>query len=254
LRIKIISYGKIAEELDKKVQFIADEWLPKIVNEFESDTQIPFIADIEIHKANWVKKINEKLTLVYSSGFAYKYDQGLNVLIPTVQLNAAKILTYNYDQLKAIVYHEYLDYLYDCYHGYDTVKPLIWNISKPQAKMYASIFRNLERVFEMALRCFKNEDALINFLECEIDRTLLTLTRKGKPKVVDGFPEVEEEERKPTIEEAPCHVALTIRPLILVTRVFSGKELPNIKELLYKKKLVLEKYLLMNKLFREKAF
>lgn len=250
----MVSYDGVKEELDRKVQFIVDKWLPRIVKDFERDTQIPFIADIEVHKANWIRRVNEKLILTYSSGFAFKYDSQMNVLVPTIQLNAAKILTYNYDELKAIVYHEYLNYLYDCYHGFDEVKPLIWNLKKPHAKIYASIFRDLERVFEMALRCFKSEDALLSFLECEIDRAISILSRKGKPRIVEGFPEIEEEEKKPTIEDAPCQVALTIRPLILVEKVLGGKELPNVKELLYKRKLALEKYLLMIKLFREKAF
>jgi len=253
LEIRIVKYGEIDESLNEKVKRIADEWLPKIVSEFEKETEIPFIADVEIHEANWVKKVDEKLRLVYSSGFAYKYNPKIQALVPTVQLSAAKILTFGYDDLKAVVYHEYLNYLYDCYHGYDQVKPLVWSTSKPQAKLYASIFRDLERVFEMALRCFKNEEALINFLEREIDRTLQILSRKGKPKIIEGFPDVEEDEISPPIE-APCQVALTLRPLIIATKIYTGKELPNIKNLLSKKKLALEKYLLMIKLFREKAF
>ncbi len=254
MEIRAIKYGEISKDLEDKVNSLINSWLPKIVKEFEEETEIPFIADIEVHEANWIKKINEKTKLIYSSGFAYKYNPKINALIPTIQLSAAKVLTYNYDELKAIVYHEYLNYLYDCYHGYDYVKPLTWSTSKPQAKLYAEIYRDLERVFEMALRCFKNEDALINFLEKEIDRTLLILTRKTKPKIVEGFPEVEEEEISPPIEEAPCQVALTLRPLIIVKKIFSGKELPNIKELLAKKKLALEKFLMMIKYFREKAF
>ncbi|GEM_PF-1574878 len=254
MNIRVVKYPDVPRHLSRRVEEIANSWISKIVEEFERETEIPFIADIEVHEANWVKRINERTKLIYSSGFAYKYNSEIKILVPTIQLSAAKILTYNYDELKAVIYHEYLNYLYDCFHGYDYVKPLTWSTSKPNAKLYAEIYRDLERVFEMALRCFKNEDALINFLEKEIDRTLLILTRKGKPKVVEGFPEVEEEEISPPIEEAPCQVALTLRPLIIVRKIFSGKELPNIKELLARKKLALEKYLLMINLFREKAF
>ena len=254
MEIRIVKYGEIPESLEDKIKQLADSWLPRIVSEFEGDTEIPFIADIEVHEANWVKKIDDNLKLVYSSGFAYKYNSKIGALIPTIQLSAAKVLTYPYGDLKAVVYHEYFNYLYDCYHGYDYVKPLIWSPSKPRAELYARIYRDLERVFEMALRCFKNEEALIDFLEKEIDRTLLILTMKGKPKIVEGFPEIEEEEISPPIEEASCQVALTIRPIILVAKVLGGKELPDIKQLLSKRKLALEKYLLMNKLFREKAF
>ena len=101
-------------------------------------------------------------------------------------------MTYPYNDLKAIIYHEYFNFLYNCYHGYDEPVKRIWNPRKENAELYYKVYRDLERVFEMALRCFKDEEPLISFLEREIDRTLSMFDKKLKPKVVSGFLEVEE--------------------------------------------------------------
>ena len=254
MNIRIISYGRISSSLKERVERVANIWIPKIVEEFRCETELPFIADVEVHEANWIKRIDKKLKLIFSSGFSYKYNSDLKLLVPTVQLAAAKILTYPYTGLKAIIYHEYFNFLYDCYHGYDEPVKRIWNPRKENAELYYKVYRDLERVFEMALRCFKDEEPLISFLEREIDRTLSMFDKKLKPKVVSGFLEIEEKVFRGIPESIRCEMALTIRPNILITKIFTGSELPNIKEILSKRKLLLEKYLLMNRLFREKAF
>ncbi|MEM3615392.1 MAG: hypothetical protein QXX09_01950, partial [Candidatus Methanomethylicia archaeon] len=152
---------------------------------------------------------------------------------------------------KGILYHEYLCFLHQCYHGLDWNPKIIWNPRKENAQLYYEVFLDVEKALEMALRCFKNENALMDFLEVEVDNFLSVLMCKIKPKVLEGFPEVFEEHE---FLDVDVNVALTVRPAIIVGRIYTGDELPDLREKLSGRRILLEKYLMLSEIFREKAF
>ncbi|MEM3615391.1 MAG: hypothetical protein QXX09_01945, partial [Candidatus Methanomethylicia archaeon] len=96
MRIKIVDYEGATKAFDEELNKLSIDVIPKIIGEFSGETSLPWICDVEIHKALMVKKLSDGLRIVYSSGFVYKLDKSLNILSPTIQLYAPKILTYDY--------------------------------------------------------------------------------------------------------------------------------------------------------------
>ncbi|MEM0212187.1 MAG: hypothetical protein QXM35_06030 [Candidatus Methanomethylicia archaeon] len=253
MRINVIDYEGATKIYDEDISKLVRDILPNITSGFEVETDLPWIADLEVHKALMTRRLSGGLKLIYSSGFVYKLDKSIGVLIPTIQLYAPKILTYDLKRLKGILYHEYLCFLHQCYHGLDWKPKIIWNPKKENAQLYYDIFIDLEKALEMALRCFKDEEALMDFLEAEVDFFLSTLTGKIKIEVLSGFPEVYEEV-EPIEDYKSVVKALTIRPAILVDKIYTGDELPDLREKLSSRVMLLEKYLMLSELFREKVF
>lgn len=253
MRVSIINYEGATNSYDVELNRILNNDIPRIIKDFEFETSLPWIANVEIHKVLMVRVLPSGLKLIFSSGFVYKFDESIEALVPTIQLYAPKILTYSFKEIKGILYHEYLCYLHQCFHGLDWRSEIIWNPKKENAQLYYDMFIDLEKSLEMALRCFKIEEALINFLEFEVDFFLSILTGKIKSKIVDGFPEFHEEHES-TINYTITAKALTIRPAILVDRIYTGDELPDLREKLSNRRLLLEKYLMLSEIFREKVF
>lgn len=240
---------------DGDIDGIVRDVLPNITRSFELETGLPWIADLEVHKALMVRRLEGGLKLIYSSGFTYKFDESIDALIPTIQLYAPKILTYGFRDLKGILYHEYLCFLHQCYHGLDWKPKIIWNPRKVNAEIYYDMFIDLEKALEMALRCFKGEEALMDFLSFEVDFFLSVLTGGFRVKFLDGFPEVSEDLEANASGGFDSIVrAVTVRPGLLLDRIYTGDELPDLRVKLSGRRMLLEKYLMLSELFREKAF
>jgi hypothetical protein len=254
LRVRVLDYPGATKVYDGDLAKLSSTVIPNIANSFELETGLPWIADVEIHKALAVGRGVDGFKLIYSSGFHYGFDGELGVYVPTIDLYAPKILTYDFRWLKGLLYHEYLVYLHQCFHGLDWKPKILWNPGKRGAKIYYDVYLDLERALEMALRCFRGDEALMGFLDVEVDIFLSVLSGSVKPRVVEGFPELDVGVGEDVLDPSKPPVALTIRPRILLDRIYTGEDLPDLKEKLSSRGVLLEKYLILSGMFREKAF
>jgi len=255
LRVRVVDYPGATRLYDDDLARLSSTVIPSIVGRFELETGLPWIADVEIHKVLAVGRGGDGFKLIYSSGFHYGFDEGLGVYVPTIDLYAPKILTYDSRWLRGILYHEYLVYLHQCFHGLDWKPRIVWNPGKRGAKIYYDVYLDLERALEMALRCFRGDEALISFLDVEVDIFLSVLSGSFRPKFVEGFPELDVGVGgEDALDPSKPPVALTIRPRILLDRIYTGEDLPDLREKLSGHGVLLEKYLVLSGMFREKAF